>query len=93
MTVNIKDYYLSTPMTRKEYMRIPLSLLPAEVIAKYNLLAIAENGHVLGMVHKGIYGLPQAGRLAQDQLTAHLALHGYRPAPNTPGALQFCPGC
>jgi hypothetical protein len=34
MTVDIKAYYLSTPMTRKEYMRIPLSLLPAEAIAK-----------------------------------------------------------
>jgi hypothetical protein len=70
-------------------MRIPLSLLPADVIAKYNLLAIAENGYVLGVVHKGIYDLPQeAGRLAQDQLTAHLALHGYRPAPNTPALFR-----
>jgi hypothetical protein len=40
------------------------------------------------VVHKGIYGLPQAGRLAQDQLTAHLALHGYRPAPNTPALFR-----
>ena len=33
---------------------------------------------------KGIYGLPQAGKLAQDKLVKHLATHGYYPTANTP---------
>jgi hypothetical protein len=32
-----------------------------------------------------MYGLPQAGRLANDQLIAFLAPHVYRPVPLTPG--------
>jgi hypothetical protein len=32
-----------------------------------------------------MYGLPQAGRLANDQLIAFLAPHGYHPVPLTPG--------
>ena len=35
-------------------------------------------------VHKGIYGLPQAGKLAQDRLVLHLANHGYHQAKHTP---------
>jgi len=33
---------------------------------------------------KGIYGLPQAGILAQRQLIGHLAIHGYHQAEDTP---------
>jgi hypothetical protein len=32
-----------------------------------------------------MYGLPQAGRLANDRLTTFLAGHGYQPTPITPG--------
>jgi hypothetical protein len=88
MTADIKDYYLGTPMSRKEYMRVPLSQLPESVIAKYNLRSLAENGMVLILVHKGIYGLPQAGRLAQDRLVAHLAKYGYAPTPDTPALFK-----
>jgi CheY-like chemotaxis protein len=34
---------------------------------------------------KGMYGLPQAGRLANDRLGKLLGQHGYRPVPLTPG--------
>ena len=32
-----------------------------------------------------MYGLQQAGILANDRLQTHLAKHGYTAAPNTPG--------
>ena len=32
-----------------------------------------------------MYGLPQAGRLANDQLVTKLAAHGYEPCPLTHG--------
>ena len=35
------------------------------------------NGSVLFEVNKGMYGLPQAGLLAQKRLIAHLATAGY----------------
>ena len=31
-----------------------------------------------------MYGLPQAGRIAYDELTRHLALSGYRPTTHIP---------
>jgi len=85
MTLDLKDFYLGTPMTRYEYMRIPLSMIPADIIAQYNLETIAHNRHVYVEIRRGMYGLPQAGRIANDQLTKFLAPHGYHPLPLTPG--------
>ena len=36
-------------------------------------------------IQKGMYGLPQAGKIANDKLKLHLAKFGYEPAPITPG--------
>ena len=36
-------------------------------------------------VQEGMYGLPQAGIIANDKLNLHLAKFGYKPAPITPG--------
>jgi hypothetical protein len=40
---------------------------------------------VLVRIEKGMYGLPQAGKIAQDQLIANLAPYGYKPVKRTPG--------
>ena len=50
-----------------------------------NLRPLFHNGHVYVEIRRGMYGLPQAGRLANDQLVAFLEPHGYRPVPLTPG--------
>jgi hypothetical protein len=84
MTADIKDFYLGTPLREPEYMRIKLDHIPQDVIAKYDMDKYAHNGSVIVAVHKGIYGLPQAGKLAQDRLIKHLATHGYHLADNTP---------
>eukprot|EP00392_Amoebophrya_sp_AT5.2_P019264 g20030.t1 len=42
MTLDIKDYYLGTPMARTEYMMVPLTDLPDATITKYDLHAKAE---------------------------------------------------
>ena len=36
-------------------------------------------------IQKGMYGLPQAGKIANDKLKLHLAKFGYKPAPITLG--------
>ena len=83
MTIDIKDFYLGTPLPNKEYMRITLKHIPLAAQIKHNVTHYAKQGSVMMEINKGIYGLPQAGKLAQDQLLAHLALHGYNMAPNT----------
>ena len=36
-------------------------------------------------IQKGMYGLPQAGKIANDKLKLYLSRFGYEPAPITPG--------
>jgi hypothetical protein len=85
MTADIKDFYLGTPMKRFEYMRIPVAMLPSAIMHQYNLTPLVHNGHVYVEIRRGMYGLPQAGKLANEQLIQLLAPHGYRPVPLTPG--------
>jgi hypothetical protein len=76
--VDIKDFYLNTPMTCFEYMQIKISDIPEEIIDKYNLHEIAmEDGYVYCKIRKGVYGLPQASIIAHELLTERLAKHGY----------------
>ena len=72
-------------MARSEYMYIPLRVLPTETIEQYNLLQLAENERVLVEIRKGMYGLPQAGILAQKLLEKRLAKAGYQQSQYTPG--------
>ena len=47
MTINIKDFYLNTPMACSEYMHLKLSDLPNSVVKQYNLEAKATmDGYV-----------------------------------------------
>ena len=39
--MDIKDFYLNTPMARYEYMRLRLADMPKDVIAHYKLEEIA----------------------------------------------------
>ena len=85
MTVDIKDYYLGTPMNRFEYMRIPVKHIPEDIIHQYNLAGLIVNDHVLVEISKGMYGLPQAGLITHERLNIHLAASGYTPSRYTPG--------
>ena len=77
LTMDAKDYYLNTPLTRPEYLRIPLKFIADCVLDEHNLRPFIANSSVLFAVHRGMYGLPQAGFLAQPQLIQHLRTHGY----------------
>jgi hypothetical protein len=85
MMMDIKNYYLSTPLPRFEYMKMLLSRFPEEIIQKCNLNALAVDGWVYIEIRKGIYGLKQAGILANQLLQTRLAPFGYYPARHTPG--------
>ena len=98
MGINIKNFYLNTPMQRPEFMKLPIKLIPQEIIDQYNLMPLVHNGYIYIRIDKGMYGLPQAGRIAWDLLKERLAKHGYRPTKHTPGLwkhdtrpIWFCP--
>jgi hypothetical protein len=77
--IDINNFYLKTPLGRFEYMVINLASLPQETIQKYNLNKLAQDGKVYIEIQKGMYGLPQAGVLANELLQRNLAQDGYRP--------------
>ena len=84
--VDIKDFYLNNKLLRYEYMRMPISLFPEEIITQYNLRRIvSKDGYVYMQIEKGMYGLPQAGKIANMELETHLKPFGYHPCPRTPG--------
>ena len=85
LCLDIKDFYLNTPMNRYEYMWIQMADIPEEVQEQYKLKEKAVNGKVLVEIRKGMYGLKQAGRIASDRLKEHLAKDGYVPCALTPG--------
>jgi hypothetical protein len=85
MMMDIKNYYLGTPLPRFEYMKMLLSYFPEEIVQKYNLNALAVDSWVYIEILKGMYGLKQAGLLANQLLQTRLAPFGYYPARHTPG--------
>ena len=72
-------------MDQFEYMRLPLDVIPLEIIKRYNLQELANNNWVYIEIRKGMYGLPQAGILANKLLVKRLATFGYYPVEFTPG--------
>jgi hypothetical protein len=75
--IDIKNFYLNTPLGPFEYMVFNLASLPQETIEKYDLNELAQDGKVYIEIQKGKYGLPQAGILANKLLQRNLAKDGY----------------
>ena len=70
--LDIKNMYLMSVMKDFEYMFIEASLIPKEFLDEYNLHDKIHNGKIYIRIKRGMYGLPQAGKLAFDQLKAHV---------------------
>lgn len=87
MCGDIKNFYLGTPMERYEYMKIPIALIPTEIIKEYTLTPLVHKGHVYMEIRRGMYGLPQAGLLANELLTQRLRPAGYYQCRHTPGTI------
>ena len=83
--LDVKNYYLGTPMDNYEYMFIPINQIPQEIIDHYKLHNIVHKGKVYVEIRHGMYGLPQARILAETQLIHFLGKYGYSPVPHTPG--------
>ena len=77
ITINIKDFYLNTPMERYKYMRLKLCDIPEDVALHYNLASkFKSDGYVYTEIRRGMYGLPQLGLLAQQLLEKRINSEG-----------------
>jgi hypothetical protein len=66
-------------------MRLPISILADEIIEEYHLKNLAVDGWVYLEIRKDMYGLKQAGILANQLLQKRLKPFGYHQARHTPG--------
>ena len=66
-------------------MKMPLDIFPQHIKEQYNLDELQYKGYVWLEIRKAIYGLPQAGILANKQLREKLQPHGYYEVAHTPG--------
>jgi hypothetical protein len=66
-------------------MRIPIKIIPDHIIDQYHLRKKVKNGYVYMEICRAMYGLPQAGILANKLLKQRFAKHGYYEVVHTPG--------
>ena len=70
---DVKDFYLNTPLKKNRYGKVRAKYIPKETIKKHNLEQyIEDNSWLRFEIGKGMYGIPEAGRLANDLLRARL---------------------
>jgi hypothetical protein len=50
-----------------------------------DLSALVHHGHILVESNKGMYGLPQSDRIANERLVKHLAKYDFHPSKHTDG--------
>jgi hypothetical protein len=75
-----------TPMIEYEYMRLRLELIPTKIIRQCNSRDLVdEQGWVYVEIRMGVYGLSQAGILANKLLEQQLNAKGYYHYMHTPG--------
>ena len=59
-------------------MRIPLKIIPQEIIDTYDLKALVDDqGWIYMRIEKSMYGLKQDGIIANQELVKHMAPFGY----------------
>ena len=85
MCIDLKNFYLTARLEYYEYMTIPLAYFPPWIVDQYDLNCHALNGKVHLELRRAVWGLPQAGILANKQLRRKLAPFGYKEHANTPG--------
>jgi hypothetical protein len=85
MCLDLSLFYLSATLEYYEYIKIPLALFSTWIIEQYSLNKHAKNGMVHIEMRRAVWGLPQAGILANKKLRWKLEPHGYFKQENTPG--------
>ena len=72
-------------MDEPEYMKILVRLILEEIKVEYKVSRFEHAGYVYGQINKVMYGLAQAGLLANELLDKRLVNHGFNQTPHNPG--------
>jgi hypothetical protein len=52
MNMDIKNYYIGTPLEIYEYAHIPVSMVPDKIMDEYHLHELVHNGYLYVEVRK-----------------------------------------
>ena len=84
MGLDLKDFFLASPMARPEFMRIHYKHFPQDIKEMYNIDDLkAPDDYVYVRIKRGMYGLKQAAILAFEFLVQNLSNYGYKPVPHS----------
>ena len=75
--------YLNNVLLDPEFMRIPLKIIPHEIVDAYKL--VNNQGWIYIRIKKGMYGLKRSGIIANQELVKYMAPFGYHTVQHTPG--------
>ena len=77
--IDIKDMYLMSLLDHYVYLKINVDMFSDKILDKYNLreYITADKKWIYFQVWRSMYGLPQAGRIAQKKLIKVLEEGGY----------------
>jgi hypothetical protein len=92
MCLDIKKFYLTTPLNIIEYMKMPIALFPSWIVKQYNLTKHILNGFIYRKMRRAVWGLPQAGILTNKLLRKQLLPHGYYKCASTSGLWKHTQG-
>jgi Reverse transcriptase (RNA-dependent DNA polymerase) len=87
--IDIKDFYLNNILPHAEFVRFRREDIPQDIWTQYNLdHYVTADDYIYARVDKGMYGLPQAGKVASDFLIPRLKAAGYIETGTTPGLFK-----
>lgn len=88
MTMDVADMYLHSrlPDDQYEYMVLNIDEIPQEIIDTYHIMDYVSPGDTKAYVEVTgcLYGMKQAGYIANKDIVEHLGNNGYTQHPNTP---------
>ena len=81
--------YLVSKLRKPQYVRFKLWQIPKSIQDKYNLEKFVDKtGYVYARINRALYGLKESGRIANEDIVDHLALHGYSESDITVGLFK-----
>ena len=84
MTIDIRYWYLNTPMYPYKYMNLKISDLPEYFFKQYNLTSkVTKDGYVYVDIRGGMYGLSHISILSQQLLHKNLNAQGHQKSDLT----------
>jgi hypothetical protein len=83
-TCDLENFYLGSVLPTPGYMRIHRKQLPQSIIDAYNLEKLFYKDEILMEVQRALYGMKQAGYIAQQDLFKLLRDHDYFNTDDVP---------